>query len=78
MDPDRADCIAEAARYLATEPAAVERAVARHRRRADGTCTGCGPTLEDWPCATASIARLAREIIGSPVTARSAAPPRSG
>lgn len=63
MSRNVADCIDAAARYLATEPAAVQRALATHRRGTDGRCTGCGGVVR-WPCATASSARRALELLG--------------
>lgn len=53
------ECIDIAARFLAAQPGAVERALAKHRRGDDGRCTGCVSTLTWWPCATASIAMRA-------------------
>jgi hypothetical protein len=62
MEPDVALCIDEAARYLAREPAAIDRALSRHRPDADGRCTGCGRSAPPWPCAVASSATLALEL----------------
>jgi hypothetical protein len=51
-----------AARLLAATPGAAHQALARHRRRPDGRCTGCTTRLTWWPCALASIARRAAEM----------------
>jgi len=56
------NCIDAAARYLATEPEAVARALALHRRGRGGRCAACGRG-ERWPCAVAASARRAREIL---------------
>lgn len=47
---DTNDCLDAAAFYLATEPAAVERAVGIHRPGANGRCAGCGLAAVPWPC----------------------------
>jgi hypothetical protein len=61
---DRADevrrtCIQVAAEFVAAQDDGPERALDRHRRRADGTCAGCQYAPTPWPCTTATIARLA-------------------
>jgi hypothetical protein len=53
------DCIEVAARYLATEPDAVNRALDVHSATSDGRCRGCGHRAVHWPCAVAVIARRA-------------------
>jgi hypothetical protein len=53
------DCIEMAARYLATEPDAVNRALDVHSATSDGRCGGCGYRAVRWPCAVATIARRA-------------------
>jgi hypothetical protein len=58
----RSDCIDVAARFLAAEPGAVERAFEAHRRQSDGRCTGCRTRPVTWPCSTASIALAARAL----------------
>ncbi|MGH3568935.1 MAG: hypothetical protein ACRDRH_23495 [Pseudonocardia sp.] len=55
MPPNVAQCIDVAAQFLAAQPGAVERALAKHRRGKDGRCTGCVHTQTRWPCAVASI-----------------------
>ena len=56
-------CIDAAARYLATEPAAVVRALAAHTSGPTGRCTGCGHTPPRWPCAIATSARRALALL---------------
>gem|GEM_PF-2601067 len=58
-----ADCIEEAARYLATEPAAVMRALAAHRPGGEGDCLGCGQAATRRPCAIRASAERANELI---------------
>jgi hypothetical protein len=53
------DCLQLAARLLASDDGAPERALALHRRRPDGGCACCGPRGGPWPCFTASAAREA-------------------
>jgi hypothetical protein len=60
-------CIDAAARYLASEPAAVTRALTTHQTDRDGWCRGCDRTVR-WPCAVDSIAQRAQAL----VTTRSA------
>lgn len=55
-----AGCIAEAARFLAAQPGAVERVFRAHRPAPDGRCRACGPTAPAWPCVIVTIARHAR------------------
>ena len=57
------NCIEAAARYLATEPAAVERALREHREGTDGYCVSCRERGGVWPCAVQSSARLARSLL---------------
>lgn len=57
------DCIEAAARYLATEPAAVERALREHREGADGHCVSCRDRGGVWPCAVRTSARRARSLL---------------
>jgi hypothetical protein len=59
------DCITMAARYLATEPAAVTRALDVHCPAGDGHCRGCGHERVRWPCAVATIARRAFAILAT-------------
>lgn len=56
-------CIDEAARFLATEPDAVRRALATHRPRPDGCCRACGEAAIRWPCVVAVGAKRAAELI---------------
>lgn len=58
VDDDSDDFINTAARFLAGQPGAAERTVAKHRRAPDGRCTGCGPATR-WPCTLATIANSA-------------------
>lgn len=58
-------CIDAAARYLASEPDAVRRALAAHRPNEDGNCAGCGSHPGRFPCATAASARRALELISA-------------
>ena len=70
-------CIEVAARYLASEPESVQRALARHRADTNGRCTGCGSSNARWPCATAASARRALELISdtaAPTTPSSTRP----
>ncbi|MGH3565551.1 MAG: hypothetical protein ACRDRH_05875 [Pseudonocardia sp.] len=66
MTDAAAACIDAAARYLASEPAAVHRALATHRPGRDGCCTGCGRNPGRWPCATAASARRALDLLTGP------------
>jgi hypothetical protein len=59
------DCIEAAARYLATDPAAVERALDEHRCGADGYCTTCGDRGGVWPCVVQSSALRAQSILAA-------------
>lgn len=68
-----ADCVEAAARYMATEPQSVRRAVVAHRPATRG-CTGCGPTVS-WPCIVASSARRAEELLAEAAVARAAVRP---
>ena len=58
-----AGCIEAAALFLASEPAAVERALAVHRAGEDGRCVGCGSAGVRWPCAVVSGARRGLELL---------------
>jgi hypothetical protein len=60
------DCIDVAARYLASDPPAVTRALDTHSPREDGRCRGCGHGGVRWPCAVAAIARRAFALLGEP------------
>lgn len=60
---DEPSCIDVAAEFLAAQPGAVERTMARHARRDDGYCSGCVHTLTRWPCGVAAIARSAQLLI---------------
>lgn len=55
-------CIEAAAQYLASEPAAVTRALTTHQTDRDGWCRGCDRTVR-WPCAVASIAQRAQALL---------------
>jgi len=63
MSGAAAACIDDAARYLASQPDAVHRALGRHQADATGRCTGCGSSPGRWPCATAASARRALDLI---------------
>ena len=58
-----ANCIEAAALYLATQPDAVDRALASHTSDARGCCAGCGSANVRWPCAVAVSARRAEELL---------------
>lgn len=62
LPSDVMDCIDAAARYLATDPEAVERALATHVRTRNGRCAACGRRVH-WPCAVASSAARARLLL---------------
>lgn len=55
-------CIDAAARYLASEPAAVTRALTTHQTDPDSWCRGCGRIVR-WPCAVAIIAQRAQALL---------------
>jgi hypothetical protein len=50
-----------AAHLLASQPGAVRRALATHRRAPNGCCAACGATTR-WPCAIAAIAHRAADF----------------
>jgi hypothetical protein len=62
MSSGNTNCIDAAARFLAAEPGAAERALENHRRSPDGRCAGCRTRPVDWPCSTASIALAAQAL----------------
>lgn len=57
------DCLDAAASYLATEPAAVDRALRTHRLGANGRCAGCGLAAVSWPCVVAISAQRAHSLL---------------
>lgn len=59
--PPRESCVIEAAvDFLASEPGRADRALAKHRKLADGLCAGCLTSLTRWPCPIANIALMAQ------------------
>ncbi|MGH3589172.1 MAG: hypothetical protein ACRDQ0_22920 [Pseudonocardia sp.] len=63
--PDLAveDCIEAAAWFLAQDPGAVARALDVHTPTRDGRCRGCAYRGLQWPCAVASSARRAAQLL---------------
>ena len=62
-----------AARYMATEPQSVRRAVVTHHPGERG-CAGCGPSVS-WPCIVAYSARRAEELLAEAALARASLRP---
>lgn len=48
--------------FLSAQPGAADRALAAHRRRPDGHCTGCFHHAVRWPCCLAALALRAVEL----------------
>lgn len=63
-DAQVAGCLDAAATYLATEAAAVHRALVIHVPGPRGRCSGCGRVAPVWPCVIAVIARRALGLLG--------------
>ena len=66
MSEPAASCIEVAARFLADQPGAVDRALRMHRRGPNGRCRGCGAAAPRWPCAVATSALRARHLVEGP------------
>ena len=67
MNPaDRNDapsaCIAVAARFVAAQPGGVDRILAAHRPRPDGSCSCHAHTATPWPCSAVAIAHSAQQV----------------
>jgi hypothetical protein len=64
MEADDAEhqalAIEEAIRFMAVRGNA-DRALTRHRRLADGLCSGCLTQLARWPCPVATFALMAQQ-----------------
>ncbi len=61
-DSPATTCIDEAAILVAAQPGGADRLRARHRRRANGLCTGCGSAHVRWPCVQVIIADRADQV----------------
>lgn len=67
-------CINEAARLIRSETGAADRLLAHHRAGHDGRCSGCGRSVERWPCVLVAIAHRAQELDDPVVVERRCGP----
>jgi len=61
-DEHAEDLIAVATTFMAHQPGAAQRALARHTPLPDGRCSGCPHPTTRWPCFVAAIALRVESI----------------